>query len=94
MSVSHLLPPTTAEVSAIATLADPVVRNLRITQCYHELAVVMSALTGPGANWCAVATWASRQAGQSIRKEDLERGAGGPDRQLRGRSTGGSRAGC
>ena len=66
-------PPTTAEVKAIAVLADPVVRNLRITQCYHELAVAMSTLTGPGANWCAVATWASRQAGQSIRKEDLER---------------------
>ena len=33
----------------------------------------MSALTGPGANWCTVATWASKQAGQSIRKEDLAR---------------------
>ena len=73
MTVSYISPPTTAEVRAIAVLADPVVRNLRITQCYHELAVAMSALTGPGANWCAVATWASRQAGQSIRKEDLER---------------------
>jgi len=73
MTVSHISPPATAEVRAIAVLADPVVRNLRITQCYHELATAMSALTGPGANWCAVATWASRQAGQSIRKEDLAR---------------------
>jgi hypothetical protein len=73
MSVPAFSPPTTAEVKAIAALVDPVVRNLRITQCYYELAVAMSALTGPGANWCAVATWASKQAGQSIRKEDLER---------------------
>jgi hypothetical protein len=73
MTVPDISPPTTAEVKAISALADPVVRNLRITQCYHELAVAMSTLTGPGANWCAVATWASRQAGQSIRKEDLTR---------------------
>jgi hypothetical protein len=33
----------------------------------------MAALTGPGANWCSVATWASKQAGQSIRREDLTR---------------------
>ena len=33
----------------------------------------MAQLTGPGANWCTVATWASNQAGQSIRKEDLQR---------------------
>ncbi len=49
------------------------VRNLQITQCYHELALALSALTSAGANWCTVATWASRQAGQSIRKEDLVR---------------------
>ncbi len=73
MSAPHLSSPTTAEVKTIAALADPVVRNLRITQCYHELAIAMSTLTGPGTNWCAVATWASRQAGQSIRKEDLVR---------------------
>ena len=58
-------------VRAISALADPVVRNLQITQAYHELAVAMSRLTGPGANWCTVATWASKQAGQSIRREDL-----------------------
>jgi len=65
--------PTVAEVERIAALADPVVRNLQITQCYHELAVALSALTSAGANWCTIATWASRQAGQSIRKEDLVR---------------------
>lgn len=65
--------PTVAEVERIAALDDPVVRNLQITQCYHELALALSALTGGGANWCTIATWASRQAGQSIRKEDLVR---------------------
>ena len=64
--------PTTAEVDRIATLSDPVVRNLQITQCYHELAMVLAARVG-GANWCTFATWASRQAGQTIRKEDFAR---------------------
>jgi hypothetical protein len=29
----------------------------------------------PGANWCTFATWASRQAGQTIRGEDFEQAA-------------------
>ena len=29
--------------------------------------------TGPHANWCHFATWASKQAGQTIRREDLAR---------------------
>lgn len=48
-------------------------RNLQITQCYHELAAAMAARTGIHANWCTFATWASKQAGQTIRKEDLWR---------------------
>ena len=64
--------PTTADVDRIAALPDPVIRNLQITQCYHELAVAMAARVG-GANWCTFATWASRQAGQTIRKEDFAR---------------------
>lgn len=65
--------PTIAEVERIAALADPALRNLHITQCYHELAVVLAERTGGGANWCSFATWASKQAGQTIRKEDLGR---------------------
>src|SRR5690606_583138 len=57
----------------IAALADPVIRNLQITQCYHELALTMAARTGVCANWCTFATWASKQAGQTIRREDLAR---------------------
>jgi hypothetical protein len=74
MTLLRVPPPTPDEVRAIAALAEPVVRNLRITQAYHELACALAELTGPGANWCTVATWASKQAGQSIRKEDLRRG--------------------
>lgn len=65
--------PTVADVERITAVVDPELRNLQITQCYHELAMAMACLTGPGANWCAVATWASKQAGQSIRQEDLQR---------------------
>lgn len=65
--------PTVLDVERIAALPDPVLRNLQITQCYHELALVLAERTGQRANWCTFATWASRQAGQTIRKEDLQR---------------------
>jgi len=65
--------PTISEVERIAALPDPVLRNLQITQCYHELALVLAERTGWSANWCTFATWASKQAGQTIRKEDLGR---------------------
>lgn len=63
--------PSVREVRSIAAVDDPVFRNLQITQAYHELSLSMCDLTGAGANWCTVATWASKQAGQSIRREDL-----------------------
>lgn len=64
--------PTVDEVDAIAALRDPVLRNLQITRRYHVLATAMSSRLGGQANWCVFATWASRQAGQSIRGEDLQ----------------------
>jgi hypothetical protein len=70
-AIDHI--PAVAEVAQIAAFVDPVIRNLQITQCYHELAVAMTVRTGISANWCTFATWASRQAGQTIRKEDLAR---------------------
>jgi len=63
--------PTVADVDRIAALTDPVVRNLQITQCYYELSARLIERTGPAANWCTFATWASKQAGQTIRKDDL-----------------------
>lgn len=60
-----------SNIDRIAAMTDPVHRNFHITQSYHELSLAVLRRTGPGANWCTFATWASRQAGQSIRKEDL-----------------------
>ncbi|GGH31205.1 hypothetical protein GCM10007423_19900 [Dyadobacter endophyticus] len=65
--------PSPDEVRAIAAIAEPTIRNLRITQCYCELSTAFIGRTGPVANWCTFATWASKQAGQSIRREDLLR---------------------
>lgn len=65
--------PTIDDVDRIANLKDPVMRNLQITQCYSELSRAFASRTGFSANWCTFATWASKQAGQSIRKEDLRR---------------------
>lgn len=65
--------PTIHQVSTIATHPEPVLRNLQITQCYYELSQAMTQRTGACANWCTFATWASKQAGQTIRGEDLSR---------------------
>ncbi len=65
--------PTVADIERIVALTDPVIRNLQITQCYYELAQPLVFRLGENANWCSFATWASRQAGQTIRKEDLAR---------------------
>jgi hypothetical protein len=60
-----------AEVRRIAAISNPVVRNLQITQCYSRLAAEFASRSGEGANWCTYATWASRQAGRTIRGDDL-----------------------
>lgn len=73
MHTNPAVPPTLEDVTRITNITDPVIRNLQITQCYHELSEVLSRRTGLEANWCTFATWASRQAGQTIRKEDLAR---------------------
>ena len=65
--------PTDEEILRITGIPDRVVRNLNITQCYYELSQAMKGLTGLHPNWCTFAVWASKQAGQSIRKEDLVR---------------------
>ena len=60
-----------ADVESIGAVTDPMLRNLRITHAYHRLALAVADRVGPGANWCTFATWASKQAGQTIRKDDL-----------------------
>jgi hypothetical protein len=63
--------PSVGDVQRIVAIANPVIRNLEITYCYSRLAAAMTARDGAGANWCTYATWASRQAGGTIRGEDL-----------------------
>ena len=63
--------PTPEEVRRIAAVPDPVIRNLQITECYSRLAAAVAERRVAGANWCTFATWASRQAGRTIRGEDL-----------------------
>ncbi len=63
--------PSVDEIREVVAIANPVIRNLRITHCYSRLAAEFAARSGEGANWCSYATWASRQAGRTIRGEDL-----------------------
>jgi hypothetical protein len=56
------------DIERIVALPDPVQRNLRITQAYHDLKMSATFLIGcKNVNWCAFATWASRTAGYFIR---------------------------
>ena len=68
-----MISPTVIEIDRITRLDDPILRNLQITQCYYELSQAVAGLLGFSANWCTFATWASQQAGQTIRQEDLSR---------------------
>jgi hypothetical protein len=61
--------PSVEDVRRIAAIESPVLRNLEITHCYSRLSAALSM--SDGANWCTYATWASRQAGRTIRGEDL-----------------------
>ena len=73
MNAANPLPPSPDAVARISAITDPLARNRQITRAYYELAVAVARRLPGGANWCAVATWASRQAGQTIRREDLRR---------------------
>jgi hypothetical protein len=61
---------TPEDVRRIVAIRNPVLRNLEITYAYSLLAAETARRTGQGANWCTFATWASRQAGRTIRGED------------------------
>ena len=65
--------PSRQEIASIIALdGEPVMRNLKITQCYHDLSRTIAAVLGEGnANWCTFATWASKTAGRFIRGELL-----------------------
>jgi len=65
--------PSVADVDAVAAITDPVQRNLGITVAYGQLANAFAQRVPGGANWCTFATWASKQAGCTIRREDVGR---------------------
>ena len=61
------------EIKRVAAQPEPVLSDLQITQCYHQLSVAFASRMGHVANWCTFATWASKQAGQTIRRQDMKR---------------------
>ena len=63
--------PSVDDVERIVGIPSPVIRNFEITYCYSLLAAACARRNDQGANWCTYATWASRQAGATIRGEDL-----------------------
>lgn len=66
-------PEVTPEVcQRVVDTAGLVLRNLKITQTYHQLSLEMATVLGhQNANWCTFATHASKTAGYSIRHEEL-----------------------
>lgn len=59
-------------IDHVVNTSDPILRNLKITQAYHDLCVGFAFLLGnKNANWSNFACWASKTAGKSIRKDDL-----------------------
>jgi hypothetical protein len=63
--------PTVEDVETIAAGTQPILRNLQITLSYSDLSAAVAAFMPVNASWCTFATWASKQAGVTIRNEDL-----------------------
>jgi hypothetical protein len=63
--------PNEADVARIAAIEDAPARNRQITECYWKLSTEVERRILGHANWCTFATWASQQAGVTIRHEDL-----------------------
>ena len=63
--------PTVEDVETIAAGTQPILRNLQITLSYSDLSAAVAAFMPVNASWCTFATWASKQAGVTIRNEDM-----------------------
>jgi hypothetical protein len=67
--------PSLAEVAAIVATEAAVLRNLRITQAYHDISLALArALSPHNLSWCGYASWASKTAGGFIRGDALPAG--------------------
>lgn len=63
-----------ARVDEISCMPDAVMRNLHITQGYHDLSRQMGGIVGSGnASWATFGCWASKTAGTFIRGQELPR---------------------
>lgn len=71
--ITNATVPSPKEIASIIGLEQqPVLRNLKITQCYHDLSQAIAAMVGSeNANWCSFATWASKTAGRFIRADEV-----------------------
>ena len=65
--------PNRDEVARVARMTDLAARNREVTLGYARFAARLRETLGEEATWPAMAVWASAQAGQTIRKEDLLR---------------------
>src|SRR5258708_6731922 len=62
--------PTVQDIqNTVALDSDPILRNLKITQGYHDLS---EGMTGGGhLSWCGFASWSSKTIGQFLRDGTL-----------------------
>src|SRR5262245_26807113 len=63
--------PSESEITRIAAIQDPAARNQQITDAYWTLSMEVARRLESQANCCTFATWASKQAGVTIRHQDL-----------------------
>jgi len=75
---SEIHVPSLAEVAAIVLTEPAVLRNLRITQAYHDITLALCQELCPrNLSWCGYASWASKTAGGFIRGDALPAGLRG-----------------
>jgi hypothetical protein len=66
------LPTDIARITTLTQTDQLVLRNLYITQRYHDLSLAIAEVVGgPNVNWSTFATWASKTAGESVRNEEV-----------------------
>lgn len=65
--------PTVEDVARVERMTDLVERNREVTRGYYRFSQYLAARLGGDLTWPTLATWASAQAGCTIRKEDLLR---------------------